>query len=90
MQYFLYLQKPVILRVPQTEDVSSLSEIMKRAQYKQSTPEPLRDRSKTAYSELSRSMFDLSVHGTDHKERRPQVPRFRACVSMNVCCMSAT
>lgn len=71
-------RKPVILRVHNTEDDSSLNDIMRRIKQKQSTQEPQRDRAKTAVSELSRSMMNLSVYSTEQEEKVNPVPRFRA------------
>ncbi|XP_054473701.1 protein FAM83E [Anoplopoma fimbria] len=67
----LDLQKPIILRMPQSESFSSLSDIMKRIQPRQST-----SASNVAVSEVSQSMMDLSVHKKD--DDRVPVPRFKA------------
>ncbi|XP_040014939.1 protein FAM83E [Xiphias gladius] len=73
-------RKPVILRVPQSEGFSSLSDIMKRLMPQQSTSGLLKKGSKAATSEMSQSMMDLSVHNTDanHDARGVPVPRFKA------------
>lgn len=71
-------RKPVILRVPHTEDNSSLSDIMKRMKQKQSTQEPERERSNTTVPDVTRSMVDLSVHSTEQEDKVNPVPRFRA------------
>ena len=80
----------MILRVPHTEDSSSLSDIMNRMKQRQSTQEPQRDRAQTAVSELSHSMLDLSIYRTEQEEKVNPVPRFRAGVSADVlshsCC----
>lgn len=70
-------RKPIILRVPQSESFSSLSDIMKRIQPQQSTPGLLKRGSKAAVSEMSRSMMDLSVHNADD-DRGVPVPRLKA------------
>lgn len=70
-------RKPVILRVPHTEDTSTLSDIMKKMKQKQSTQNPQRDRLKTTVSELSHSMVDLNVHSTEKEDKVNPVPRFR-------------
>ncbi|XP_059184853.1 uncharacterized protein fam83e [Centropristis striata] len=70
-------RKPIILRMPQSESFSSLSDIMKRIQPQQSASAQLRKGSKAAVSEVSRSMMDLSVHNPD-EDRGPPVPRFKA------------
>ncbi|XP_060899080.1 protein FAM83F isoform X1 [Labrus mixtus] len=73
-------RKPLILRVPQSESFSSLSDIMKRIQLQESSSGRLSRGSKAAVSEMSRSMMDLSVHNADtnHDERGVPVPRFKA------------
>ncbi|XP_044030968.1 uncharacterized protein fam83e isoform X2 [Siniperca chuatsi] len=72
-------RKPIILRVPQSESYSSLSDIMKRFQPQQSTSGLCRRGSKAAVSEMSRSMMDLSVHtDINPDERGVPVPRFKA------------
>lgn len=70
-------RKPIILRMPQSESFSSLSDIMKRIQPQQSTSGPLRKGSKVAVSEISQSMMNLSVHNTDNDRGSP-VPRFKS------------
>ncbi|XP_074500473.1 uncharacterized protein fam83e [Sebastes fasciatus] len=70
-------RKPLILRMPQSENYSSLSDIMKRIQPQQSTSGLLKRGGKVAVSELSQSMVDLSVHNTDD-DRGVPVPRFKA------------
>ncbi|XP_039652482.1 protein FAM83A isoform X2 [Perca fluviatilis] len=70
-------RKPIILRVPQSESFSSLSDIMKRIQPQQSTSGLLKRGPKTAVSELSQSMLELSVPNTDDDRGAP-VPRFKA------------
>ncbi|KAG7244733.1 hypothetical protein INR49_029752 [Caranx melampygus] len=73
-------RKPIILRVPQSESFSSLSDIMKRIQSQQSTSRLTR-KGPNAKSELSRSMMDLSVHNTDSNNEKVPVPRFKhSCV----------
>ncbi|KAI3369963.1 hypothetical protein L3Q82_024764, partial [Scortum barcoo] len=71
-------RKPLILRVPQSESFSSLSDIMKRIQPQNSTSGQQKKGSNAAVSEMSRSMMDLSVHGTDNDEKGVPVPRFKA------------
>ncbi|KAM7005899.1 protein FAM83F isoform 2-T2 [Tautogolabrus adspersus] len=73
-------RKPLILRVPQSESFSSLSDIMKRIQLQESSSGRLNRGPKAAVSEMSRSMMDLSVHNADtnHDERGAPVPRFKA------------
>ncbi|GAA6235432.1 protein FAM83D-like [Lates japonicus] len=73
-------RKPIILRVPQSESFSSVSDIMKRIQSQQSTSRLLKRGSNTAVSEMSRSMMDLSVHNSDanQDERGGPVPRFKS------------
>ncbi|XP_070758930.1 protein FAM83E isoform X2 [Enoplosus armatus] len=58
-------RKPLILRVPQSESFSSLSDIMKRLQSQQSTSGLLRRGSKATVSEMSQSMMNLSTHNTE-------------------------
>ncbi|KAM9361303.1 uncharacterized protein fam83e [Symphorus nematophorus] len=70
-------RKPLILRLPQSDSFSSLSDIMRRLQPQQSTSGLLKKGSKGAVSELSQSMMDLSTHNTDD-ERGVPVPRFKA------------
>ncbi|CAB1459543.1 unnamed protein product [Pleuronectes platessa] len=74
-------RKPLILRVPQSEGSSSLSDIIKRIQPQQSTSWLLKKGSNnTAVSELSQSMKDLSVHRKDTGQdgKGVPVPRFKA------------
>ncbi|XP_071351267.1 protein FAM83F [Trachinotus anak] len=72
-------RKPIILRVPQSESFSSLSDIMKRIQSQQSTSRLTKKGSNAAMSEMSRSMMELSVHSTDTSDDRGvPVPRFKA------------
>ncbi|XP_034547864.1 uncharacterized protein LOC117818852 isoform X2 [Notolabrus celidotus] len=73
-------RKPLILRVPQSESFSSLSDIMKRLHLHESSPGRNKRGPKTAVSEMSRSMMDLSVTNTDsnHDEKGVPVPRFKA------------
>ncbi|XP_038551718.1 protein FAM83D isoform X2 [Micropterus salmoides] len=73
-------RKPIILRIPQSDSYSCLSDIMKRFRPQQSTSGLFRRGSKAAVSEMSRSMMDLSMHNTDtnHGDRGNPVPRFRA------------
>ncbi|XP_070813711.1 protein FAM83G [Chaetodon trifascialis] len=74
-------RKPLILRVPQSESFSSLSDIMRRLKPQQSASGQLNRGSKGAVSELSQSMIELSVHNTDTKdEGGTPVPRFKAAV----------
>ncbi|KAF7659190.1 hypothetical protein LDENG_00002300 [Lucifuga dentata] len=73
-------RKPLILRVPQTESFSSVSDIMRKLQGQQSTPAEHRRGSKAAKSELSRSMMDLSEcnMNMNQDERGTSVPRLQA------------
>uniref|UniRef100_UPI003AB0E356 uncharacterized protein fam83e n=1 Tax=Centroberyx gerrardi TaxID=166262 RepID=UPI003AB0E356 len=73
-------RRPIILRVPQSERFSSLSDIMRRLKPQQSSSAQQRTGLKTAMSDLSRSMVDLSVHNTDanQEERGVPVPRLQA------------
>ncbi|KAM4612563.1 uncharacterized protein fam83e [Polymixia lowei] len=73
-------RKPLILKVPQSDSFSSLSDIMRRLQPKQSSLAQYRRGSKTVASQLSRSMMDLSVQNTDstQEERGTPVPRLQA------------
>lgn len=66
------------MKLPQSESFSSLNDLMKRIQPEESSP-GLHGGSKGAFSELSQSMMDLSVHKPD-KNPIP-VPRFQASVS---------
>nr|XP_046192106.1 uncharacterized protein fam83e isoform X3 [Oncorhynchus gorbuscha] len=70
-------RRPLILKVPQSESFSSLSDIMRRLQPRQSSSTQLRRSAKTTVSELSSSMMDLSVMHTDpgFKEKGPSVPQ---------------
>ncbi|KAM9860007.1 protein FAM83A [Aulostomus maculatus] len=70
-------RKPLILRVPQPESFSSLSDIMKRIHPQQSTAGQLRRGSKFAMSEMSQSMLDLRVSNTDKDQDEKRVPRPR-------------
>ncbi|XP_041639527.1 protein FAM83F [Cheilinus undulatus] len=72
-------RKPLILMVPQSESFSSLSDIMKRIQLKESSSGRHKRTSKAAVSEMSRSMMDLSTANTDtsNDERGVPVPRFK-------------
>ncbi|CAL8402963.1 unnamed protein product [Arctogadus glacialis] len=69
-------RKPLILRVPQNDNYSSLSDIMRRLQPQPSTSAQQKRGSKMAMSELSRSMMDLSAEPT--QERGTAVPRLHA------------
>lgn len=71
-------RRPIILRMPQPESFSSLSDIMKRLQHNTSGV-PRRGLNSTV-SERTQSMMDLSVHNTDAhpEERGVPVPRFKA------------
>nr|XP_046239330.1 protein FAM83F [Scatophagus argus] len=69
-------RKPLILRVPQSESFSSLSDIMKRLQPQQCTSRLLKRGSEAAASDMSKSMMDLSVHNTDTND--VPVPRFKS------------
>nr|XP_029542835.1 protein FAM83D-like [Oncorhynchus nerka] len=70
-------RRPLILKVPQSESFSSLSDIMRRLQPRQSSSTQLRRGVKTTVSELSSSMMELSVMHTDpgFKEKGPSVPQ---------------
>ncbi|CDQ65799.1 unnamed protein product [Oncorhynchus mykiss] len=70
-------RRPLILKVPQSESFSSLSDIMRRLRPRQSSSTQLRRGAKTTVSELSSSMMDLSVMHTDagFKEKGPSVPQ---------------
>ncbi|XP_055725994.1 LOW QUALITY PROTEIN: protein FAM83D [Salvelinus fontinalis] len=70
-------RRPLILKVPQRESFSSLSDIMRRLQPHQSSSTQLRRGAKTIVSELSSSMMGLSVMHTDpgFKEKGPSVPQ---------------
>ncbi|CAJ1050537.1 uncharacterized protein LOC109980649 [Xyrichtys novacula] len=69
-------RKPLILRVPQSESFSSLSDIMKRLKLQESTPVRLRKGTKTAASEMSRSMMDLSTPNADMNHDERGIPCF--------------
>ncbi|XP_028262840.1 protein FAM83E [Parambassis ranga] len=70
-------RRPIILRVPQTDTYSSLSDIMRRIQ--QSSPDRLRRGPNSTLSERTQSMMDLSTHNTDtHHDERGPVPRYTA------------
>lgn len=84
--FFSPSQKPLILRVPQSESFSSLSDIMRRIQPQASTSGLLKRGSKGAVSELSQSMMDLSVHKMDKNE--VAVPRFKVSLSVCTCQIS--
>ncbi|XP_047188915.1 protein FAM83E isoform X2 [Scophthalmus maximus] len=71
-------RKPIILRVPQSESFSSLSDIMKRIQPQQSTSQVFKKGSNAAASEMSQSMMDLSIHKRDANQDGREVPRFKA------------
>ncbi|XP_008287821.1 uncharacterized protein fam83e [Stegastes partitus] len=73
-------RKPVILRVPQSESFSSLSDIMKRLKRGTSTG------SNSTLSERTQSMMNLSAHNTDPSpdEKGVPVPRFKASVSVQL------
>ncbi|XP_031679736.1 protein FAM83D [Oncorhynchus kisutch] len=70
-------RRPLILKVPQSESFSSLRDIMRRLQPRQSSSTQLRRGAKTTVSELSSSMMELSVMHTDpgFKEKGPSVPQ---------------
>ncbi|KAK6321680.1 hypothetical protein J4Q44_G00086560 [Coregonus suidteri] len=70
-------RRPLILKVPQSESFTSLSDIMRRLQPRQSSSAQLRRGAMTTVSDLSSSMMDLSVMHTDpgFKERGPSVPQ---------------
>ncbi|XP_026202502.1 protein FAM83E isoform X2 [Anabas testudineus] len=71
-------RKPLILRVPKSENFSTLSDIMRRIRPEQHNSGLFRRASKTAVSEMSQSMMDLSVHAdTNHDEQGVSVPRFK-------------
>lgn len=84
--FFSPSQKPLILRVPQSESFSSLSDIMRRIQPQASTSGLLKKGSKGAVSELSQSMMDLSVHKMDKND--VAVPRFKVNLSVCTCQIS--
>ncbi|XP_041835117.1 uncharacterized protein fam83e isoform X2 [Melanotaenia boesemani] len=71
-------RRPVILRVPQNESFSSLSDIMKRI--RQGTPSLFRKESSSTMSDRTQSMMDLSGRSMsmNHNERGVPVPRFQA------------
>ncbi|CAL8340004.1 unnamed protein product [Merluccius merluccius] len=79
-------RKPLILRVPQNGNFSSLSDIMRRLQPQQSSSRQQKIGSTMALSELSRSMMDLSTHNTDStQDRGTAAPRLQANVSNSHC-----
>ncbi|XP_076123949.1 uncharacterized protein fam83e [Alosa pseudoharengus] len=61
-------KRPLILRVPQVENFSSLSDIMKRLQGRQNISTPKRG-PKSTVSDISRSMMDLSTGYADTNHR---------------------
>ncbi|KAM6947904.1 protein FAM83A [Lycodopsis pacificus] len=69
-------RKPIILRMPQDESVSSLSDLMKKIPPWQNTSGLLGKGSKAAVSELRQSMVELSVHNPD--DAGVPVPKFKA------------
>ncbi|XP_031706977.1 uncharacterized protein fam83e [Anarrhichthys ocellatus] len=69
-------RKPILLRMPQAESFSSLSDLMKKIPSRQSTSGLLGKGSKAAVSELRQSMVELSIHNPD--DARVPVPRFKA------------
>ncbi|XP_034389816.1 protein FAM83A isoform X2 [Cyclopterus lumpus] len=66
-------RKPLILRMPQSESFSSLSDIMKKVQPRHSTPGL---GSQAAVSDLNQSMMELSAHNPG--DDRVSVPRIKA------------
>lgn len=70
----------MIVRLPQSDSFSSLSDLMKRLQPRQSTAAAQSRGSKAAASELSQSMMDLSIHQKD--TNNVPVPRFKPTVSV--------
>ncbi|XP_053724625.1 protein FAM83D isoform X2 [Synchiropus splendidus] len=72
--------KPVILRMPQAESFSSLSDIMKRIHSQQSSVAYQGRPPKFTMSEMSRSMMDLSEYKAEvtQEEKRVPVPRFNS------------
>ncbi|XP_062316566.1 protein FAM83D [Osmerus eperlanus] len=72
-------KKPLILRVPERESFSSLSDIMRRLQPRQSSSGLMTRVSKSTVSELSRSMMDLRSENTDTSlQRDPTAPTLQA------------
>ncbi|XP_056156863.1 protein FAM83E [Lampris incognitus] len=73
-------RKPLILRVPQCENFSSLSDIIRRLQTQPSSSAQHERRTRTTVSELSRSMMDLSIQNThsNNEERGAPAPRLLA------------
>ncbi|KAM9409419.1 protein FAM83C [Pholidichthys leucotaenia] len=73
-------KKPIILRVPQSENFSSLSDIIKRL--RKTSSGLLKKGSNTT---MTRSMIDLSVQGTDAhpEERGPCLPRFNSTLNLD-------
>lgn len=82
----LIQQRPLILRVPQTNTFSSLSDIMRRLQCQPSMAEERRKGSKATKSDLSQSMIDLSVlkSDTSHDERGTTLPRLQTSVCFDL------
>lgn len=71
--------------MPQSESFSSLSDIMKRLQ-PQSAAGKLRRGLKSAKSEMSQSMMDLSLASADtNQDERIPVPRLNTNVSLSIC-----
>ncbi|KAK2861959.1 hypothetical protein Q5P01_001492 [Channa striata] len=62
-------KKPLILRLPQSENHSVVSDILMRLKTRQSPSGLFKKRSKAALSEMSQSMMDLSVVNSN-----PEVP----------------
>lgn len=89
---FSLMQRPLILKVPQSESFSSLSDIMRRLQPRQSSSTQLRRGAKTTVSELSSSMMDLSVMHTDpgFKEKGTSVPQASVSVRIYDLCHTLT
>ncbi|KAM9813824.1 uncharacterized protein fam83e [Neosynchiropus ocellatus] len=73
-------RKPVIVRMPQAESFSSLSDIMKKIHSKQSSAGYLGRTPNFSMSEMSRSMMDLSEYKAEvtQEEKRVPVPRFNS------------
>ncbi|KAK5872633.1 hypothetical protein PBY51_013315 [Eleginops maclovinus] len=76
VEYTPSSRKPLILMVPQSENYSSLSDIMKRTHPQQSLSGQIRKGSNAPASELIQSMTELSLHKTE--DRGLPVPRFMA------------
>ncbi|TNN66205.1 Protein FAM83E [Liparis tanakae] len=68
-------RKPLILRMPQSESTSSLSDIMKKVQPQHSTSGLLRKGPQAPVTDLSQSMMERSTHNPDGD--RVSVPRFK-------------